>query len=81
MVRNNLLETLFPGAGCRIAEMRIRDAEFDEICADLEALHAEMAELGALGTPTDPRHSVDMAETIAALRAEIAARLGRENET
>ena len=81
MVRNNLLGTLFPGAGCRIAEMRIRDAEFDEICADFEALHAELAGLGARGQPPDPRHSVDVAESIAALRAEIAARLGRESET
>lgn len=74
------LATGFPNDTARIAQLRADRPVFDEICRDYEALLAEQSALSAEEETPEPDWQACIAESLAALRDEIAATLqGQSN--
>lgn len=74
------LITCFPDQPDRIRQLRADLPVFDEICRDYVALLAEQRDLNASGEARERDWQACIAESLAALRDEIAATLKSQAE-
>ncbi|WP_170333901.1 hypothetical protein [Ruegeria arenilitoris] len=83
MTEDAFFDAQFPGTAHRLRELRARDKEFDQICADYHEVFSELALAPQTAGSTQTRYLADLAESVSDLRNSIEKRLqapDRNNE-